>query len=75
MVWLPNLDGTQNLQVFAQKFGWRVNWVGDSGAHTGRTVAGRTKWKAVTGRRASLFTLYADVDTTACNYDKKQGQF
>jgi hypothetical protein len=65
VVWLPNLDGTQHLEIFADKFQWQVNWMGDSGSATGRTVAGRTKWKAVPG---SVRTLYADVDTTGCKF-------
>jgi len=74
VVWLPNLAGTENLQIFAMKFGWQVSWISDSGSNSGRTVEGKTGWKNAKGTHgAGKTAVFVDVDTSKCDYSSYKG--
>jgi len=65
-LWYDNLSA-RDLLGAAMDYGWRVSWVGETGANGGVTVSGDTGWKQDASTE-SANTLYTDVDTSECGF-------
>jgi hypothetical protein len=65
-LWHPVLRG-KFMKLFAEKYGWQVNWLASTGKGSGITQLGKTGWKAVKGTKN---VVYADVDVKASGFEK-----
>ena len=47
VLWYPGYSGAVGWASLAQRYGWSLSWIGDTGNNTGSTPAGATGWRSV----------------------------